>query len=476
MLRSFGMELYGVLTVTWMLLGQLGWLNLGLGRAATRFVARDLSLGEPDRAGRWAWSAMATQVAAGATGAAFVWVFAPALVDLLSVRPENYDLVVFTLRAFALAIPLELASSSLRGVLEATQSFGTLNALGVVEALWTYGVYAVAIGLGGDLPAVVYGLVGYKVVIVGVLLGLAGRALPSLLDRSTIAATVSGFRSQLGELLGFGGWIAAAQGAGPILLYSERWMISGLLGAAALPLYTVPSGLLQRLAFLPASLTSTLFPAYTDLHARGEWSRLDEYFVRSNKYLLLALVPILFVVFVGGRTALTLWIGAEFAAEATVPLQVVTLGFVVALLAPLSGALLEGAGRPDIIPKVYAVELPLSLFIVYALTSQFGVVGAAWSFVLRAGFETGAIWVLVYRVLPVSREKIFAECVRPFALAILVLGASAVAITWADLPTITALAVSATVLAGYAAYAALVVVDGRDRDLFSSLLNRVGVR
>ena len=472
MIRSFGMELYGVLTITWMVLGQLGWLNVGLGRASTRFVARDIALLQPSRAGVWVWTATGTQVAVGAAGAAALWLLAPALVDLLKVSPGNYDLTVFALRTFGLVIPLELAASSLRGVLEATQRFGTINALGVLEAAWTYSAYGLGIYLGGDLRVVVLGLVFYKVVVLGLLIYFGTRYLPSLLSSRTLQAVRRRYRAKLRELLGYGGWVAASQGAGPLLMMWDRWVVSGLLGAAALPLYTVPMSLLQRLGFLPVGLTSTLFPAFTDLHTRAEWGRIEDFYVRSHKYLMILFVPILFVGFVWGGEALTVWIGPEFAAKATVPLQIITVGYVVALLAPISGSLLDGTGRPDVLPKIYAVEIPINLVVVFVLTSQFGIVGAAWSFTIRALFETLAVWFMVYRVLPLSRSRIVRECVTPIGLAAVVLAVGAGAIVVGRVPPLGAAAASLALVAGYAAYTLSVVIDQRDLDFFARFIQR----
>ena len=473
MIRSFGMELYGVLTITWMVLGQLGWLNIGLGRASTRFVARSLALRQGSRAGVWVWTAVGVQVVVGAAGAVGLWVSAPALVGLLKVSPENYELVVFALRTFGIVIPMELAASSLRGVLEATQSFGTINALSVVEAVWTYSVYGLGIYLGGDLRAVVLGLVVYKVVVVGLLVYFGARYLPSLLSGLTARTVLRRYRARLRELLGYGGWVAASQGAGPLLMMWDRWVISALLGAAVLPLYTVPMSLLQRLGFLPTSLTSTLFPAFTDLHARSEWGRIEDFYVRSHKYLTILFVPILFVGFVWGGSVLAVWIGPDFAADATVPLQVLTVGYTVALLAPISGSLLDGAGRPDVLPMIYAVEVPINLVAVYVLTSQFGIVGAAWSFTIRALIETLAVWLMVYRVLPLSTSRIVRECVVPVGFAAVVFAVGGGILVVERVPVLGAAVASFALVVGYVLYTLVVVIDQRDIDFFTRFVRRL---
>src|SRR3989442_15643502 len=69
MLNVFGAELYGVLSVTWIVLANLSWLDLGFSRAAARYVAQDMALGDFDRAALWTWTAVASQTFLGLLGA-----------------------------------------------------------------------------------------------------------------------------------------------------------------------------------------------------------------------------------------------------------------------------------------------------------------------------------------------------------------------------------------------------------------------
>jgi len=203
-------------------------------------------------------------------------------------------------------------------------------------------------------------------------------------------------------MIRFGSWIAAASVLACLLLYFDQWILSFLLGVGLLPFYTVPVNLLNRLSIFPSSLTQTLFPAFSAMNAKSEWTRIDDYFVRSHRYLLTIMIPICFILFVWGPEILRLWLGASFAAHASLALRVLTVGVLIGQLAPLSGSLLEAVGRPDVLVKLYLVELPFNVALVWFLTKHFGIVGAAFSFVVRTVLETVVLWIAVYRISPSS--------------------------------------------------------------------------
>jgi hypothetical protein len=62
------MELYGVLSITWMIFGHLGWMDLGFSAACTKFVAGSLATGREDEAASWAWTSVAAQTGLGCGG------------------------------------------------------------------------------------------------------------------------------------------------------------------------------------------------------------------------------------------------------------------------------------------------------------------------------------------------------------------------------------------------------------------------
>jgi len=75
-------------------------------------------------------------------------------------------------------------------------------------------------------------------------------------------------------------------------------------------------------------------------------------------------------------------------------------------LAPLSGALTQGRGRPDVLFWLYLVELPINTLLTWELASRWGIVGAALSFTLRAFAETALLVFVTARVFSLNFHTI----------------------------------------------------------------------
>jgi O-antigen/teichoic acid export membrane protein len=425
MLRAFGTELYGVLAATWMILAYFSWLDFGMSAASARFVARELAFGDRDAAASWAWTAIATQTVIGMGGALLISALTPVLLTRLHVDPHNQPLVAVSLHLFAFSIPLTLARGSLNGILQAGQRFAWINVWNIVSTVGTYVVYSCGILLKANFRFIIYGLFLLKCAdVVAACVG-AARVLPGFISIRHFRLLTREYASHVRAMARYGSWVTIASIIGPLLTTLDQWMISTIIGVALLPFYIIPFNLLMRLTMFPSSLSPTLFPAFTALHAKEEWSRIESYFIRAHRYLFMLLIPILFLIFTWGQEFLRLWIGGEFAQQAIVPLRILTVGFGIALLAPFSGTLLEGIGRPDVLTKLYLVEVPFNIASVYLLTKYFGIPGAALSFTIRAFVETVLIWIIVYKIIPLSLAKFVKDAFLRLALALVSVAAAA---------------------------------------------------
>jgi O-antigen/teichoic acid export membrane protein len=400
----------------------------------------------------------------GAAGALIIWYFAPAIVDLFRVQQDRKELVTLTIGLFAFSIPLEFASRSLSGVLEAGQRFDYINGLNLFNTIGIFAVYGVGIWRGADFLVVIYGLLTLRFINLIGYFGMAVCVLPSLKWFRSMRNIQRDYWARASTMIRFGSWIAMASVIGPLLLYFDQWIISIIIGVAFLPFYTVPFNLLTNLGIFPNSLSSTLFPAFSGMEARGERDKIEKYFIRSHRYLLVALIPAAFVLFVWAFEILRLWIGRDFASRATVPLRILVIGYTIGSLAPPSGALLQAVGRPDLLTKLYLIELPVNIAIVWFLTSNFGLPGAALSYSLRTIAETVVLWFILHRVVHFSWERFAQVFVRPL-LTIAVVVAAGLVIGEARLENHLAIVWTLLTLGVYCLCMFVFVLDREDKNL-----------
>src|SRR4029077_5554097 len=130
LIRGLGKERFGVLTLAWTLIGYASLFDFGLGRALTQLVAKKLGAGEEREIPTLAWTSRLLMLLLGFAGTACILLISPWLTGRGLSIPEA--LQEETLRAFrllAVSLPFVITTAGLRGLLEAHQRFGLINAL-----------------------------------------------------------------------------------------------------------------------------------------------------------------------------------------------------------------------------------------------------------------------------------------------------------------------------------------------------------
>ena len=390
-IRHLGPDRYGLYSLALIVVGYFALFNLGIGPATTKYVAELLGKGEVNKLPELVWTAVASQTCLGLMGGILLAVASSFLVEHVlkipaGLHPEAH--VMFLI--MAVALPVDFANGSVQGVLAASQRFDLLNAVGIPSGLLTYLVPVVALALGIGLPAIVFSLVVVRLVASIISLVFAVRLHPAL-------RRIRFDFGLLPSLLRFGGWVTAAGALGPLLLYTDRFVIGAVVSIAAVGYFSVAFSTIYRLQFIPAALTASLMPAFSSLHGTGDISKTTALFVRAHKYIFIVVAPVIFAAIIFAREIFDLWIGGKFAQQAALPFQIIAIGMLVAALAPISGALTQGRSRPDLLFWIYLVELPVNTLFTWFLASRWGVVGAALSFTIRAFAETALLAFIATR-------------------------------------------------------------------------------
>jgi len=397
--RGLGPARFGVLALAWVVLSYFGVFDLGLGRATTRFVAEALGQGRPERVPSLAWSAMLMQLGLGLAGGLVLAALAPVLVGhVLKVPPELAKETRAAISLLALAVPAVLVAGSLRGVLEAAQRFDLVNAVKAPFGAANFLIPLLGVVRGWGLPGIVALLVAARVAALGFLLLCCLTVFPGLRRRPTFA------RADARALFGFGGWITVSSVLSPILVYLDRFVLGAVVSLAAVAYYSAPYEMVTRLWMLPASLATTLFPAFSALSGQERPARQQAVAAQSLKYLLVVLGPVVALVAASARDLLHLWLGPDFAQYGTAVVQIIAVGVLVNSLAQVPYALVQADGRPDLTAKFHLAELVPHIVLSWVLVTALGVPGAAVAWTLRVTVDAALLFVAARRVsgLPLS--------------------------------------------------------------------------
>lgn len=382
LVREAGVEVFGILTLVWALIGYFSLFDLGVGRALTQQVAQKRVAGRLAEVPALVKTGLLFAGAMGVLGGVLLALAVePLAAHGLNVSPSLHADVVRALLIAATAVPFTTVTVGLRGVLEAYEDFRAVNLLRMALGVATFGLPALSVWcFGPSLTWIVALLMAARLVFVlahwvWVRRHLAGH----------LGAARAG-RQELRQLLSFGAWMTVSNVISPLMVTADRFVISAVLGAAVVAYYSVPSELLLRVLILPGALTSALFPRLASLIATDMASAARLY-RRSLLLVTAVLVPLSAMLAFGAHWGISLWLGDAFADRAAPVASILALGLLFNGVAFVPFAAVQAAGMARVTAQLHVGEafvyFPLLIFGLH----EFGLAGAAFAWTARVGID-----------------------------------------------------------------------------------------
>lgn len=442
LIDGLGTERFGLLSIIWVTIGYFSVFDLGLSRALTKLVAERLGDGGDQEIPQLVITALVLIGALGIAAAIIVASISPWLVG--DVLKTSALLRADGERAFwilAFSLPFIIISGALIGLLEAHQRFRAISTVRMVTGSLTFLGPLIALYWTPNLTAAAGALAATRILATGAYTLQCRRAFPSIWRNGRFQASL------LRPLINFGGWFTASNIIGPFMVYMDRFVIGAMLNLTAVTYYTTPYEVVTRLWVLPRAFMSVLFPAFTTALAVDE-TRVVMLFGRAYRILMLTMLPPIALIVLFAPEGLSAWVGPTFAQHSSGVLRWLAVGVLINSLARLPHALVQSAGRPDLIAKIHFAELPVYLLGLWFLLHAFGIVGAAIAWTLRITVDTLAFFWMGARLVP-AVKTVSLQAVS--AVAITCTGVGLLALI-PNLPLKVGLAVAFVVAAAILAY------------------------
>lgn len=373
--HGLGAGAYGILALVNLLTSQLAVLEFGFGHATIRWLSRARSLDDQEAIGRILSTSLWVFVAAAVVGAVIIVGLHEYLVEEFFRIPhellETARVAILVAAVFFVAVVLgNLAGAVWQG----SQRFGFLNLITGVGS---------TIQILGSLCLVMLGLSVIHVIVWSTALGIG-----------LLGVHLWGFRREISleglkvcpdgktlrEMASFGVLLMLAGLFSQVYLTAGPLVLGHFVLVSALPFFTVPFGIFQRLYRLASGVSSALFPVVAELDGVKDHRTLDRVFLSGTRVLLLAgLATGLPAVLLAGPF-LDLWMGKAFAVEATPVLERLFLAYVITLATVPSVELARGRGRAGRVAAHVGILASVNLLGVLLLAPGYGVAGAASAF------------------------------------------------------------------------------------------------
>ena len=382
-LYALGKEAFGVLTLIWALIGYFSLFDFGTGRALTYELSKLREGQQKEKIQITLKAGLILTFFSGALGTVIIL----SLAFQLSHNWLNISLQwqTDTFHAFLIAaagiIPTTLASGQ-RGALEGLDQFGASNINKIFLGFCMFILPALSIWLhGASLSHIAFYLVisRFLVVVIGVI-QLKEYLLTPI--KSTLSA--DSLLKHMRGLISYGLWLTVTGIISPMMVYGDRFFVSAAVGADQLSLYSIPQEGLIRLLIIPIAICGALLPTFTLL---TDQEQLNASYKRNHKRLAMIMLAISIASATFAYPVLSLWLSEDFAKQALPIVLIFSLGIWINSIAVMPYILLLSKGKTALTAQFHLFELFVYILTLYFLANKFGLIGAAWAWIIRVTLD-----------------------------------------------------------------------------------------
>lgn len=429
LIRHMGVETYGLYIVmhaaaSYLMLSSFGAGSAVIKHAAAAHGARDRrALDDTLRYGAWI-----SGLGALAGGVA-LWVLARTVAVRVFHVPDHLVFsAVFVLRCVAVTGVFVGLTSAATAAMQGLQRFDLQSATALLQsgAMPVGAVILVTAGYG--LPAVAgwYGLLN------AVVSAAAALLVWRLLQPTRLFHWGRRLRRRDFLLWALTSW---AGGLAWMVAYQfDKLFIAREISLAALTLYSVPAGLLQRLQIVSSTVGTVTIPMMSELQGPDAMDNVRRMYFKSSRLVLWVCLPILVALFALMPQFLSLWLGGQFSDASCWPARLLVLAQVCFMLNAGPNTVTFSRNHPWYMPAWAWSQALLSLLAWWLLIPRYGLLGVAAGSLIAMSLPTVVnLWLVNRHVMGVRMRHYAKEVLyAPFLSAAFMLALMFPAHAWAQ--------------------------------------------
>lgn len=370
-IRTLGKSGYGIWTLVTSLVGYYGLLNLGVGTAINRYIARYTAQQDDEALNHIASTALVMFCFTGLLAAIFSFVFAESIAKFFEVKPENIEDFKRLVRLIGLTTGISFPSHVFGAIVNSREHFTATNIVSIVQILLrtalTVALLQNGFGLTGlgisDLLTTTFGLAVYFVIF--------------KIYASDIRITLAyANRRTLKKLIIYGGITTVIIVADIVRINFDSIVIGKFVNLDAIGVYGVAALIIRYIVNAITSGMRVLIPRFSYLDGAGQTDQLKKLFLRSlNICAFLAFGAGMLSLIFGGRF-IVLWVGREFIPAIPV-LLILSIAYAFALCQNPAIGLMYALKKHYIFAAATIVEATANLILSIILAPKYGINGVA---------------------------------------------------------------------------------------------------
>lgn len=370
-IRSLGKTGYGIWVFVCSLIGYYGLLNLGVGSAITRYIARYSVQKDPKGLGEVASTALAIFSVTAILAIALSFMLAGTIADFFNVGPAERAGFVRLIWIVGLATGVSFPGSVFGAIITAREHYVAKNIVVVLQELLRAGLTVLFVTVG-------WGLLGVGLApLIASVFGIICNVLLFRIFAADITLRPSyANKRTLVMLLIYGGATTVISIADLLRINLDSFVIGKWMNMEAVGVYGVAALIVRYMARLISSTMGVLSPRFASLDGRGNKVELQRLFLRSLRISAFFSFGISFSAITFGPRFILVWAGADYSGAVPV-LIIISAAYAFALSQNPSIILLYAMNKHHYYAFYTILEAAANVLLSILLVGQYGILGVA---------------------------------------------------------------------------------------------------
>lgn len=401
-LAKLGEEAYGLLSIIGVVVGWFSFLDVGLGRATIKYVSECYARKDYATVERIIGTSLIVYFGIGALGAALLAASTNILVTkVLNISSDSVNVAALALYLSTLGFLINMPLNVFGTIPKALQRFDLLNRANLVIGT-SQTIFTILLLYGGfHLLAIVVLNVIMSILGSLIYMTISKKLLPTLSLKPVFDYNL--FR----KLLGFTGYEASSRALFIASSQINKFFIGVFLPISLLTFYTIPYGLINRISGILVTITSAIFPAFSEFDSLNQRQSLLELYFRATRYVMAGMLFLMPFVIIYSYDLLRFWISPDFAAKGGIVMQFLAFGGLMSSTGWTSTALAQGLNRPDLPAKAGLIQAFMNAILCLILIPTWGIAGAGLAWAIHNTVVTPIFIHAVNRTIRVSSIELF---------------------------------------------------------------------
>lgn len=392
---NVGTERFGIISITWLVIGYFTIFDLGLSKSIINQLALDLKNSDGLYQSEIISTLSYSLLSLGLVSGVVIFTIAPYLVlDVLNISQEFHHEAITALRVVSFGVPFTLISSGFRGVLETNQRFEKTAIADIFNAFGVYLGLSILTHYQKSIDVIVIYLVLVRMVVFVILYLFSKRHF------NRIWALKRKYVNHLKSSIQFGSWIAVSNLINPLMGQIDRYVIGAIISMSAVSFYSAPLELIIKMNIIPASIASVLFPAFS--LTRSDKKKSKALFKNSHLLIIVVTLPLIVTILLFANEALLIWLGNEFASNSTIIVQIIVVGVFFTGVSQIPFTFIQASGLPKKTAVLHFTEMLFYVPGIIYFVHAYGIIGAAIARLLRIIIDTSALFYFSIKISEIS--------------------------------------------------------------------------